>query len=80
MGAGEHFSQIGSRKLPFERLGDRFIIDLEVQEALGHGRQRWKIVWREDISLHDGEVDLDLIEPTGMHRQMHQLQIGKGAL
>ena len=30
-----------------------------------------KVVWGEHFSLEDGEIDFDLIQPTGMDRKMH---------
>ena len=39
---------------------------LEGQETLFEIGQRGEIVRRENFSLDDREIDLDLIEPTGM--------------
>src|SRR5437870_3103642 len=39
---------------------------LKTVEALGQHFQGVEVVWREHLSLNDREVDLDLIEPTGM--------------
>jgi hypothetical protein len=41
---------------------------LESQEALFEFGHRGDVVWREDLSLNDGEVDLDLIQPAGVNR------------
>jgi len=38
--------------------------------------KRGKIVGREHFSLDDGEIDLNLIDPAGMDRGMHQKSIG----
>ena len=38
--------------------------------------KRGKIVGREHFSLDDGEIDLNLIDPAGMNRGMHQKSIG----
>jgi len=41
-------------------------VALEGQETLFEIGQRGEIVRRENFSLNDREIDLDLIEPTGM--------------
>ena len=40
---------------------------LKSQEALLEFRQRREIVRCEDLALNNGEVNLDLIQPAGMH-------------
>jgi len=51
-------------------------MDLKAEEALFEIGQRRKVVWGEDLSLNDREVDLHLIEPTGMGRGMDKDCIG----
>ena len=60
---------------------------LEVEQAFRELVQVGEVVRGEDFSLHDGEVDLDLIEPTGMDWTMNQgqarellLESGDGSL
>ena len=58
--------------MPCEGLGDVLVVLLEAQQAgldLGEGRE---VVGGEHLALHDREVDLDLVEPTGMDRTMHR--------
>jgi len=50
------------------------------QAALLDLGQVGEIVGDEHLALHDREVDLDLVEPGGVHRQVDQPQIGVGAL
>jgi len=45
---------------------------LEVEQALGKVVETGEVVWSKDFSLHDGEVDLDLIEPTGVDGTMDE--------
>jgi hypothetical protein len=52
--------QIGTDKLPLEGLGNRFAIALKIHEPLGDCGESGKVIRGERISLHDGEVDLDL--------------------
>ena len=49
---------------------------LEGEETLLEFGQRREIVGREDLPLNDGEVDLDLIEPTGVDRSVDEDGIG----
>ena len=64
--------EIAAGKSPLEGLGDLFIMPFKLGQALRHHRQRGKIIGGEHLLLQDGKVNLDLIEPTGMHRPMHQ--------
>lgn len=77
---GPHFrkqrAEIGSREFPFERVGDAFVIALEVREPLGHRFQAREIVGRKHLALHNGEVYLDLVQPTRVHRSVHGDQPG----
>jgi len=41
---------------------------LKSQEALLEFRQQREIVRCEDLALNNGEIDLDLVQPAGMHR------------
>src|ERR1700730_18918162 len=53
-------------------LNGLFVALLKVQEPLlelGQGRE---VIRGERLSLHDGEVNLDLVEPTGVNRCVHQ--------
>jgi hypothetical protein len=50
---------------------------LEGQQSFLDSGQRGEVVGGKDFALDDGEVDLDLIEPTGMNRTMHDKQSWK---
>ena len=72
---GEFFEpiiEIAAGETPFERLGDLFIMALELSEAFCDGCKGWEVVRCKDLLLQDGEVNFDLVEPTGMHRPMHE--------
>ena len=49
---------------------------LEVKQTLFEFFQRREIVGREELSLNDGEVDFDLIEPTGVDWSMNEDGLG----
>ena len=51
-------------------------MDLEGKETLLEFGQGREIVGRENLSLNDGEIDLDLIEPTGVDRRVDENGIG----
>jgi hypothetical protein len=72
--------EVMASEFPFEGPGDLFIVILESEdsglELLGGS----EVVGRQDLSLKDREVDLDLVEPTGMHRSMHQDEVVPAAL
>ena len=72
----EQSVQVGTGEFPFERLRDAFIVALEARQPLSDRFQAGEIVRREHFSLHDGEVDLDLVEPARVHRPMHRHQPG----
>ena len=49
---------------------------LEIDEPGGNASKVWKVVWGKNLSLNDGEVDFNLIEPTGVDRSMNQDEAG----
>ena len=53
---------------------------LESLETVGQHLQGAKVVWCQNLSLDDREVNLDLIEPAGMDGTMNHLEIGVTAL
>ena len=52
------------------------IVALEGKETLLQFGQGGEIVGREDLALNDGEVDFDLVEPTGVDRSVDENGIG----
>ena len=73
---GEHGGQVSASELPLKRLRGPFITCLEGQEAVGELRQRAEVVRGNHLSLHDREVDFDLVEPAGVNRCVHESQPG----
>jgi hypothetical protein len=51
-------------------------VALEGKKTLFEFGQRREIVGREDLPLHDREIDFDLIEPTGVDRSVDEDGIG----
>ena len=72
--------EVGSSELPFERLGEDLVPVLEGEDPGGELIERGGGGRREDLALEDAEVDLDLVEPAGMDRQVDEAQGGMLAL
>src|ERR1700680_3532831 len=68
----EQLVQVLSAELSFKRFGRRLPVVLKVKESLCQIVQVWKIVGCQDFPLDDGEVDLYLVQPTGMDRCVNQ--------
>src|SRR6266568_4559574 len=76
----EQLLQVSASEFPFEGFGCLHIQFLEFQQPLADLLQRAKIIGGEDLPLDYREVDFDLVEPTGMNGQMHQVDVVIGAL
>ncbi len=72
---GEQTGQVAPREGPLEWSGQRLIVTLKRQDPGLHVGQGIEVVRRQDLALHDREVGLDLIEPTGMDGPVHEHQI-----
>jgi len=70
------FLEISSSELPRERLGYFLIIVLEAQQPFGQGIFVGHVQGCQNLALDDGEIDLNLIQPTGMHGQRDRYGIG----
>ena len=73
---GQERVQVAAGESPLERRSRLLVMALESQEALFEFDQRGEVIWCEDFSLNDGEIDLNLIEPTGVNRRMNQNDAG----
>src|SRR5712692_1938276 len=72
---GKQLGQVAPREGPLEWSGQCFIVTLEGQEPVLNGSQGIEVVRRQDLALDDGEVDLDLIEPTRMDGAVNEHQM-----
>ena len=68
--------QIFAGEGPPEGGGTTFVVGLESQQPLFELGQRTEVVGGENFSLNDRQVDLDLVEPTGMDRGVDQNGVG----
>jgi hypothetical protein len=79
MDLGEQSIEIGPGELPLKGPGDLLVMILESEQPSLYLGEVGEVVGSEHLALDDGEVDLDLVEPGGMHRQVDQNQLGEGA-
>jgi hypothetical protein len=64
----EELGEVGSGELPLEWRGGGFVAALEGEQTGLDVSEVREVVGGEDFALHDGEVDLDLVEPGGVDR------------
>ena len=62
---------------PVEGFGRLVVSVLKTADAVFHVSSFCEVVGRECFSLKDGEVDLDLVEPTRVDRKMVGDQVGE---
>src|SRR5215831_17111197 len=67
-------SQILTRELPFEGPRGCFPVVLKIKQSFGQAFKVCEIVRVQNLALHYGEVDLDLIEPTGVDGRVNKYQ------
>ena len=60
---------------PLERSGDLAVVVAEGQQPLGELIERAEAVGRERLALDDREVELDLVEPGGVDRQVDEVRV-----
>ena len=75
-----HLIEVGSGEFPFERRSDSLVIRLETKQPILNFLQRGEVVRCEHLSLDNGEVDLNLIQPTGVDRAVDGHDFGIGCL
>jgi len=68
--------EIAAGKGPFEGLGGLLITLLESHQLVLKRAEAGKVVGREELALDDGEIDLDLVEPTGVNRGVDEDDVG----
>ena len=67
--------QVAARKGPFEWSGGALIASLEGRQTAFEGREVGEVARREKLTLNNGEIDLDLVEPAGVDRRVDQNDI-----
>src|SRR6266540_5626580 len=72
--------EVVTGEAPGEGTRDGFVVALEGEQALFQLCGAREVVGGEHLPLHDGEVDLDLIEPAGVDRAVDRNDGGVGGL
>jgi hypothetical protein len=69
--------QILARELPLEGPRGCFPVVLKIKQSFGQAFKVCEIVGVQDLALHYGEIDFDLVEPTGVDGRVdkHQSRI-----
>ena len=73
-----HCFKVVTCEFPLEWRSNVLIVLLEAEESILDFFKRVEVVGRERLAFNDGEVNFDLIEPTGVDRSVHGEEIGKG--
>ena len=68
----DHGVELGPGEGPLERPGDGAVVLAEVHQVPGEFWQGGEVVRGQRFSLHDREVDLDLVQPRGVHGEVDQ--------
>lgn len=56
------------------------LVILKLEQAVFQLSKRGEVIGRQNLPLDDGEIDFDLIEPTGVNRGMNRNQCGPSFL
>lgn len=69
---GEEIVKITASERPFKRLCRCLVTLLEAHQIALESAKIGEVIGRQELALDDGEVDLDLVEPTGMNRRVNE--------
>jgi len=69
---GDEYVKIATREGPFERLRGSLIAVLESHQTPPERTEVREVARCAQLTLDDGEVDLDLVQPAGVDRRMNQ--------
>src|SRR2546423_767849 len=72
----EELDQVAAGELPFEWVSHHLVAGLEGEDSVAEVLERADIGRSENLALEDREVDLDLIQPAGVNRQMDEHEVG----
>src|SRR5712692_4232704 len=72
--------EVSAAEFPLEGLGDGLVVLLELEQTALDVVEGREVVWSESLSLDDGEVDLDLVEPARVDRAVNEHEIWESRL
>ena len=75
----EYF-QVVAGEGPLEWLADALVVILECEKAIFECVLGWEVIRGKDFPLDYGEVDFDLVEPTGVYGTVDGDKFGVGSL
>lgn len=73
--AGEHVCEVAASEAPLKGARDLLIVSLKSEDATRGCQQRGKVGGRERLSLENGEVDLDLVQPARVDGEVDENEI-----
>ena len=76
---GEDVVEVVSGEGRFERSGDLPVVVAEAEQPLAERVERVEVVGCQRLALDDREVQLDLVEPGGVDRQVDQAGVDNGS-
>ena len=76
----QQIGQVLSGEFPLEGLGDLFIVFLKAENPFRESNKGREVIRREYFSLEDGEIDFDLVQPTGVDGEMNNNNLRPSAL
>ena len=76
---GQECVEVTAGKGPLEWFGGPLVASLEGHHVPLQIGQALEVAGGKQLALNDGEVDLDLIEPTGVNRRVNQNDVGPSA-
>ena len=74
--AGDELLEVVPGEGPVEGGGDLVVVVLERVEAVDDRLEAREVIWSQDFALHDGEHDLDLVQPGGVEGEVHEHEVG----
>jgi hypothetical protein len=76
----QQIGQVLSGEFPLEGPGNLLVVFLKGAYSLPEINKGKEVVGRKHFSLEDGEINLDLVQPTGMDGKMNDNDLGPFAL
>ena len=73
---GQEPHEILAGELPLKWAGDLLVVGFEAGETLLDFVERVKVIRGKNLALGDREIDLNLVEPTGMVRRVNHPGVG----
>ena len=73
--AGEELVEVVAGEGPLEWSSDLPVVLAEGQQSLSERVEVGEVVWNQRFALEDREIQLDLVQPLGVHGQVDQPRV-----